>query len=190
MINLGVHQKGFSLIEVIVSAVILMVSLLGLGTLQSTSMQKNISAINKTHAMESLSFIGDALRSQLAVGQSISNDYSKFSADYWGESNYQPNYKESCDQGCSRTVMTKHMLAAWERLIGERLPRGQGRIEQKTTNSSVDGASISTMYYEVTVMWDDRQLAQSDSGSYATLGTNCSGNPKVDLMCMKTVVLP
>lgn len=184
------YQYGFSLLEVMVAAIIMMVSLLGLGALQSTSMQKNISAMHKTQAMESLNFLSDALRSQLSTGQSIHSVYDDFEAKYWESSNYQSHYVESCGSGCSRDAMLKHMLAAWEKMIGENLPYGRGKLEKKANTLDVDGLGISTEYYEVTVMWDDRQLAQNTDGSYTALGTNCSGNPKVDLTCMKTIVLP
>ena len=75
-------------------------------------------------------------------------------------------------------------------MIGENLPFGRGKNDQKTATLDVDGSAISTDYYEVTVMWDDRQVAQNTDGSYTTLGTNCSSNPKVDLSCMTTIVLP
>ncbi|GAA3941826.1 prepilin-type N-terminal cleavage/methylation domain-containing protein [Litoribacillus peritrichatus] len=183
-------HSGFTLLEVLVASIIMMVSLLGLGALQSTSMQKNISAMHKTQAMESLNLLNDALRSQLSVGQSIDAVYDDFEAKYWESSNYQSHFVESCGSGCSRDAMVKHMLAAWEKMIGENLPHGRGKIEKKTATLDVDGAGTSTEYYEVTVMWDDRQLAQNTDGSYVALGTGCSGNPKVDLSCMKTIVLP
>ena len=188
--SLRKSQSGFTLLEVLVASIIMMVSLLGLGALQSTSMQKNISAMHKTQAMESLNYINDALRSQLSVGQTIDAVFDGFEAKYWESSNYQSNYVTSCGTGCSRDVMVKHMLAEWEKMIGENLPFGRGKIDQKTATLDVDGSAISTDYYEVTVMWDDRQVAQNTDGSYTTLGTNCSSNPKVDLSCMTTIVLP
>ena len=44
--SLRKSQSGFTLLEVLVASIIMMVSLLGLGALQSTSMQKNISAMH------------------------------------------------------------------------------------------------------------------------------------------------
>jgi len=184
------NQQGFSLLEVLVAAIIMMVSLLGLGALQSTSMQKNVSAIHKTKAMESLNYISDALRSQLSVGETIDGIFDNFTAKYWESSNYQGNLVTSCGSGCSRNTMVKHMLAEWEKMIGESLPFGRGIIQQRNMNVAVDGVNVATPYYEVIVMWDDRQMAQNSSGSYKALGTNCSGNPRVDLTCMRTIVLP
>jgi type IV pilus modification protein PilV len=187
-------QTGYTMLEVLVAAIILMVALLGMGALQSTAMKRNTSAINKTYAMESATYIGDAIKSQLSTkaisNQGVSADYQDFTADFWGDGNYQSNLVEDCGSGCTRDVMTKHMLAEWERMIGENLPKGQGKITSVVENKRVDGSDVQTTYYEIVVMWDDRQRAQSTDGSEIELGTGCSGNPKVDLTCMTTIIRP
>lgn len=188
------QQSGFTMIEVLVAAIIMMVSLLGMGALQSTSMKKNTSAMNKTQAMESMNYMGDALRSQWSTiadnDEGVLAVYNRFTADFWGSSNYQSNFVDSCGSGCNREVMAKHMLAEWERMIGEQLPKGQGKIERIIEDKKVDGTNVQTTYYKVTIMWDDRQMAINGDGSKNTLGTGCSGNPKVDLTCYVTLIHP
>ncbi|MFC3152179.1 type IV pilus modification protein PilV [Litoribrevibacter euphylliae] len=187
-------QSGFTMIEVLVAAIILMASLLGMGALQSTTMNKTNSAMNKTQATEAMNYIANALRSQWSTNPSqdtgVDAAYNDFVADFASGSNYQNNFVDDCGSGCSRQQMTDHMLASWERMIGENLPQGKGTIVQQTKNLDVDGDSVSTTYYEITIMWDDRQMAQQASGEMATLGTNCSGNPKVDLACLRAIVRP
>ncbi|GLQ33683.1 hypothetical protein [Litoribrevibacter albus] len=187
-------QVGYTIIEVIAAAVILMVSLLGMGVLQSTAMKRNTSAMNKVYAMEAATYISDAIKSQVSSNptsnQGVSALYDSFSADFWGSPNYQANLVTDCGTGCARTTMIRHMLAEWEMMIGESLPKGQGKIERKTDSLKVEGTGVQTTYYEVTIMWDDRQMAQNSDGSDVELGTKCSGNPKIDLTCMKTIVRP
>jgi len=176
------------------AAVILMVSLLGMGALQSTAMKRNTSAMNKVHAMEAASYIGDAIKSQVSsnpdANQGVSAFFNNFSADYWGENNYQSHLVSDCGTGCGRNQMIQHMLAEWEFMIGESLPRGQGLITPLVRSLNVDGNNVQTTFYEVTIMWDDRQMAQNNDGSDVDLGTGCSGNPSVDLTCMKTFIQP
>jgi len=188
------QQSGFTILEVLVAAIIMMVSLLGMGALQSTAMKKNISAMNKTQAMEAVNYIGDALRSQISTKANLNDgihaDYDDFKADYWGASNSQSNYITDCGAGCSRDAMVKHMLAEWERMIGEGLPKGKGLITPVLANRLVDGTNMQTTYYKITLMWDDRQMAMNDSGGAVALDENCSGNPKVSLTCYETIIQP
>ena len=186
------HQSGFTMVEVLVAAIILMVSLLGMGALQSTAMKRNISSMNKTKAMEAMTYIGDAIRSQFSTrpsNQGIDASYNDIDADLWGNKKYQDYINLDCSNGCSRKAMTNFMLADWERMIGE-LPKGQGTVDLLIEDREVDGVNVSTAFYEVVIMWDDRQLAQNSDGSTNELGTGCSGNYKVDLACMKLVIRP
>jgi len=186
------RQSGFTMIEVLVAAIILMVALLGMGVLQSTAMKRNISSMNKTKAMEAMTYIGDALRSQFSTrpsNQGVDAAYSDVDADLWGAEKYQDHINLDCSNGCTRQAMTDFMLADWELMIGE-LPKGQGTIDLVVEDREVEGVNVSTTFYEVVIRWDDRQMAQKSDGSVDQLGTACSGNYMVDLACMKLVIRP
>lgn len=188
------QQKGFTLMEAMVAGIILMVSILGMGALQTKAMQRNTNVVQTTYAMEQIDYIADAIRSQVSTKDgsdaAVSNSYDNFVANYWSESNHQSHYNSSgCTTSCSRNEMTNHMLAAWERYIGENLPHGQGQIRQFNDTKSVDGRSIDTSHYEIIIQWDARQLA-TNGQSATTLGTNCSGNPQIDLTCLRVTITP
>lgn len=186
------RQSGFTMMEVLVAAIILMVSLLGMGALQSTAMKRNTSSMNKTQAMEAMAYITDAMRSQSSYrpsNQGVNPVYNNFEADFWGGNNYQSNLLADCAAGCNRAQMTQHMLAEWEGMLGG-LPQGKGFIQQRNNTFQVDGVNVPTTVYDVTIMWDDRQLAQNSDGSSVALDTECSGNANVSLACMKMTVLP
>lgn len=187
------HQSGYTILEVLVAAIILMSSLLGMGALQSTAMKKNTSAMNKTQVMEASRYIADALRSQVSTkgnnNLGVDPNYNGFRADFRG-ANHQADYIEDCGSGCDRQTMTAHMLAEWERMIGENLPQGKGTIQQVIENKLVDGQNQQTTYYRITIMWDDRQMAQNSDGTVAQLLEDCSGNPKVSLTCNTIIVQP
>ena len=77
-------------------------------------------------------------------------------------------YTGSCEPGpCSTNAMLNADAAEWAQLI-QSLPSGRGQI-----TANADGLLI-------TVMWDD-------DGTGAT-GTNCGGNPDVDLTCYTLAV--
>lgn len=186
------QQSGFTMIEVLVAAIILMVSLLGMGALQSTAMKRNTSAMNKTQAMEAMTYIADAMRSQSSwkpSNQGVNAVYDGFGADFWGENNYQSNLITDCGSGCTRNAMANSMLAQWEAMIGQ-LPKGKGFIQSQLVELEVDGNDVPTTVYNVTIMWDDRQLAQNYDGSSVELDTDCSGNVNVSLACMRMTILP
>lgn len=188
------QQSGFTIMEALVAGMILMISVLGMGALQTKAMQRNSNVVQTTYAMEQIDFIADAIRSQVSTiasaNAAVSATYNDFSADYWSESNFQSNYNSSgCSTSCSRDEMTAHMLAAWERYIGENLPYGKGSIRQFNETKTVGTTNVNTTHYEITVMWDARQMATGGEGG-AALGTNCSGDPQVDLTCMKVTITP
>jgi len=186
------RQSGLTMVEVLVAAIILMVALLGMGALQSTAMKRNISSMNKTKAMESMTYIGDAIRSQFSTrpsNQGVDAAYNNIDADLWGDEKYQDHINLDCSSGCSRKAMTNFMLADWEKMVGE-LPKGQGTVDLRVENREVEGVNVLTTFYEVVIMWDDRQLAQKSDGTAVKLGTGCSGNYMVDLACMKLVIRP
>ena len=187
-------QKGFTLIEAMVAGLILMVSVLGMGALQTKAMQRNTNVVNTTYAMEQVDYIADAIRSQATTiidsNASVSATYDSFTADFWSEPNYQSHYNETeCSTSCSRNEMTNHMLASWERYLGDNLPYGKGRIRSYDEIKEVDGAGVNTTHYEITVMWDSRQMASGSEGG-AVLGTDCSGDPQVDLTCLTVTITP
>ena len=77
-------------------------------------------------------------------------------------------YSGDCETGpCTTNQMLNADAAEWTDLI-ENLPAGRGQI-----TANADGLLI-------TVMWDD-------DGTGAN-GTNCSGNPDVDLTCYRLAV--
>ncbi len=77
-------------------------------------------------------------------------------------------YSQSCTGGpCSDVQMSEADAAEWATMVGN-LPNGRGMV-----NANVDGLVV-------TVMWDD-------DGTGAG-GTDCSGNPDIDLTCYRLSV--
>lgn len=106
-------QRGFSLIELLVSLIIFSVGLLGVARLQVVSKQSNYESLQRTTAaqianglLEEMRTNGDALQVYLAAGEL---DGERFAAEP------QPN----CTLGaeCNATQKAIHDLWFWERIL-------------------------------------------------------------------------
>lgn len=182
------RSSGMTILEVLVSIVIFSIALLGMAAMQSKAMQKNASSSYKTHAMKLVNEMGDILRGQASTGNS--SILGMFNALKVDGDNYSKFLKsDNCEDGCSSNDLVRHYVAVWEDTIANELPLGQGFVNQVQITNTIDGVDITVNAYEVIVMWDDRKLSKNYSGSDG-LGIQCSGNPNVDLACMKTMILP
>lgn len=75
----------------------------------------------------------------------------------------EANDNECTANTCTPQQMAEYDLYDWNAALAQALPSGQGTI---ATNGTIT---------TITVMWDDERTGAT--------GTNCSGNPDVDLTC-------
>ena len=130
-------NSGFTLIEVLITVVILSLGLLGLAGLQLNSLRDNNSAEQRGKAALLVSDMVDRMRANRD-----SNNVAQL-ADYTNAAAQDA----SCETmaGCSRTALAGHDKFEWEREIANSLPLGQGSV-------SVAGA-----VFTVRVAWDDNR---------------------------------
>jgi len=161
------RQQGFSLIEVLVSTIVLSIGLLGLAAVQTTAYRFNHDNYLRSVAMAQVDAIVDRMR---ANSRGVQNGkYNQFTA---------VAEQALIDSGKSKVVgdcvsCTPESLAEvdyhhWNDENATTLPGGKGYI------------SGNGQIFTVTVMWDN--------GRTGATGTNCSGNPKVDLTCLRVTV--
>jgi type IV pilus assembly protein PilV len=129
--TLSLYQKGFGLLEVLVTLVILAIGLLGLAGLQATGLKNNLSAYHRSQATQLSYEIADRMRANVA-----------------GISSYvsgTPTATASCGTttGCSAENMAKNDLFEWNAVLADVLPSGVGTITQ------------SGAIYSISVTWDD-----------------------------------
>ena len=154
--------KGFTMIEVLIAVLVLSIGLLGLASLQAASLKNNYSSYMRTQAVIFANDMVDRIRAN-PVAAASSTAYN----------NVSPSSMPSSDPGCTSGACTpadiaKHDIYQWytnlsNTAAGTGLPGGTG---------TVIGDGIQ---FTVTVMWDDEKTGAS--------GTNCGGNPAVDLTC-------
>lgn len=131
-------QIGFTLLEVLISLVILSIGLLGLAGLQATSLKNNFSASHRSQATLLSYDIVDRMRSNTV---SIDNYLTSFMAlDVATTQN-------GCltGAGCSTAQMAQHDLYEWNLSLGNLLPNGEGAITLDSGN------------YTITINWDDNR---------------------------------
>jgi len=126
---------GFSLLEVLISLVILAIGLLGLAGLQAAGLKNNFSAYHRTQATQLAYDMADKMRSNMSsIGGYPTNDPSSAIS------------QSSCDNNCSSSLMAQNDLYQWNQKLISELPLGQGTI-----SSPVSGI------YTISIQWDDNR---------------------------------
>jgi type IV pilus assembly protein PilV len=149
-------QSGFTMLEVLVAIVVLAFGLLGLAGLQADGLRNNTSAYLRSQATLLAYDMLDRMRANMQGVES---------GDYDNLLNTTPTNPNCISTGCSVSQIAQHDAFEWSQHLSTTLPSGQGRV---IGNGS--GAIFS-----ITVMWDDRRTGVT--------GTDCSGDPSVDLTC-------
>lgn len=136
-------QSGFSLLEVLISLVILAVGLLGIAGLQATGLKQNHSAYMRSQATQLTYDIADRMRSnQVALASYIiANSNTALSI----------NTPCTTPAGCNANSMAGRDLYEWNLAISDALPLGIGTI------------AASDLSYTITINWDDNRSGATDA---------------------------
>ncbi len=138
------RQQGFSMIEVLVSTVVLAVGLLGFASLQVNGLKNNQSAYFRSQATQLAYDIADRMR----ANPSAKTAY--LSSNLAPEDAVAQNNCLSTD-GCSTDEMAMHDVFEWQRFLTAQLPNGEGLI------------AVQADIYTVTIAWDDNRDGLTDA---------------------------
>ena len=134
------QQRGMTLIEALIALVVLSIGLLGIASLQLTSMKQNVSALNHSRAVWYAYSMSDRIRANI----------TEF-ANYDGIDT-SIEYSQDClSQPCSNAQMRIADAADWADMVST-LPAGRGIIDD-----NADGLMVS-------VMWDDEGTGATGTG--------------------------
>lgn len=149
------NEKGFTLIEVLISMFVLSVGLLGLAALQGTSLRNNFSAYNRSQATMLAYDIADRMRANTGVAPSV---YATTAA----------SEKASCftSSGCSGADMVQNDLFEWNQSIAVILPSGVGEIIGAPGN-----------IYIIRINWDDNRDGCVNPQDNDAAVAGCVGEP-------------
>lgn len=134
------RQQGFSLIEVMVTMLIVGIGLLGIAGIIVTNMKNTHSSYARSQASALVNDIVDRMRANRSVAESAAAPYQlPFGAT--------PS---------PATGVPADDLGAWKKSVEASLPAGAGAVEFNSANGNVT----------VTVQWDDRRA----TGNGSTVG--------------------
>lgn len=127
------NAQGFSLLEVLITLVILAIGLLGLAGLQATGLQQNHSAYMRSQATQFAYDIADRMRANsISVDQYLTSDPSTASQ------------QAGCtSSGCTSNQMAENDLYEWYQVLSKALPSAEAVI------------SRASGIYTVEINWDD-----------------------------------
>ena len=164
-------QTGFSLVEVLISLIILAIGLLGLSALQLTALQRNTAAYNRSIATTLAYEIADRMRANKTVANA--------GAYLTGIGDGPSNATSCINNPCGAAGIAAADLDEWKCSLGEynddaictglglqgALPRGDGEITQ---NGAV---------FTINVMWDDER------NGVVVDAANCGSDPETNVTC-------
>lgn len=147
--------SGFTLVEVLIAVLVLSIGLLGLASLQASSLRNNYSAYMRSQAAILAHDMADRIRSNPTAAAVLAGPYSNITAS--------PATDTGCaSSACNPTDVATHDAFQWFQNLAT-LPGGTGTVIGNGIN------------FTVTVMWDDEKRGVT--------GTGCSGDLTVDLAC-------
>jgi type IV pilus assembly protein PilV len=170
-------SRGFTLMEVLVTVVILSIGLLGVAGLQFGSLQGNQSAFQSTIAAALAAEGADRLRSNVPGVRDRVTGALRHSYDELNAAGTDPACIATAT-GCSVEEVAQHDAYEWITSIETQLPSGQGVICRDSTpfdgtgsadaDNGCDGDTASGIF-AVKVFWDDDRGALDDKGNATPL---------------------
>jgi type IV pilus assembly protein PilV len=134
--------KGFNMVEVLVSLVVLGVGMLGVTSLFVVSIQANSSAISRTQAVNLAADMADRIRANRTAGRLYSTGYGGAIAT----NNRCNDIPTAPAQNCTVGQMAGHDLFLWQDLVSNTLPGfPSGNIDVDTTTTPAT--------YMITLSW-------------------------------------
>ncbi|MGB5408927.1 MAG: type IV pilus modification protein PilV [Thiogranum sp.] len=152
------RSRGFTLIEVLVSMIILAVGLLGIAGLQTMGLRNNQSALLRSQATLCAYDMSDRMRT----------NSQGFYADNYDEPASTAVTNCESTTGCSPSEMATNDMSAWSTVLSNTLPAGAGIVCLDSTpddgDSNASPACDGTgSTYAIKIWWQD------DRGNPGTL---------------------
>lgn len=152
------HDRGFTLIEVLIALLVLSIGLLGVAALQTVALRTGQAADMRTRAVLAAMDMAERMRANPAGVAAGHYDVSRHGMPLRGTAS-----------GAARTD-----LAAWRAALA-RLPDGRGEIGPCRAGCTVPSP------YSITVWWNPAR-------DPAVRGTQCPPRARTDLRCVRLVL--
>lgn len=150
------HNRGFTLLEVLIALLVLTVGLLGIAGLQTVSLRFNHQSYERTQATVLISEIIEKIVANPVATRSGAFDYVPASATS-GSFAYG-----SCPSSCTATQLANYDLFRWKRSLEDprRLAQGTGTITRVVT--PLVGTATQHVF-NITVTWVENNLTMRQS---------------------------
>ena len=150
-------NTGFTLIEVLITMVIMAVGMLGLAGLQATTMSNNHDAYLRSQATLLAYDLADRMRANATATNA--GTYITAANQCTKKSSCSVTATANCKTttGCSVTQMAQTDVFDWQQNIGNLLPDGSGTM------------TVASNIFTITISWDDDlDGVDSNNSSFAT----------------------
>lgn len=154
--HLSQRESGFTLIEILVSLIVLAVGFLGMAALQSSSMQGTASTYFRTQADMLANDLSERIRANRTGSEA--GDYAYAGG---GAAAATCGGADSCDSA----TMAAADISEWSDWVENSLPSGDAIVTELGQN-----------FWAIQVMWDERRNGAT--------GTNCDPSDEADLACL------
>jgi type IV pilus assembly protein PilV len=171
-------QQGFTLLEALVTIVIISIGLLGLLKLQSVALVDTQISAARSQATIAADNMADRIRANPAGAlKGAYNDVEQSDSDSTSTS-------IDCLDGtvCTTAQMAAFDIREWKQTLSKTLPDGNGFI-----NCSPDPDTGECHQYTITVAWHERKRGGKQK---ADDDTQCNSGEGVIERCFQTVVRP
>lgn len=159
-------HRGMTLLEVLVSVVLLSVGMLGIASMLMLSGKTNNSSYAKHKATLCIYDMFDRMRANSQIVAGGSYNVSNISSS-GGPGTVPPPSADCATATCNPTQLAAYDTWYWLTRMVSQLPGGSGSI------SAAAGAISNTSVVTITVQWDD-SLAQSEVGASSAPGTKAN----------------
>lgn len=144
------RQRGFTMVEVLVSSLILGIGLVGVAGMQALALKNNQSAFMRSQATAMAYDLADRMRSNVTGAD----------GGFYDPSIAARNNACVTPAGCSPADIARHDLAEWRDAVSDYLPMGEGFVCVDSTpndgtgadNPQCDGAGTE---FSIKIWWDD-----------------------------------
>ncbi len=161
------RQSGVTLVEVLVSMVIMALGLVSLAALQNYTVRYQLGSVHRAQLSGLLSDYAERVRSNLgqAPGEVANSPY--LVALTWDQqaAAVAAPASTTCAGGntCTPQALATADVAQWRDRVRRELPRGSVHVA---------GDAVRGLW--VTFMWSDKEFVQSSAGGVATLAPVCA----------------
>lgn len=169
-------QSGFSLLEVLITLVVLSVGLLGIASMQMAGMRFTFNANEQGTAAILAQNIIDKMRANAGciVGGNVSTcgSIGGLRGGSYDAITSQPASVNCVTQVCTFAQIAQSDVYDWYQALSTSLPSGTGAVQCITPAYCDNNATIAAAVYVVTVCWDDGHGNVPPAGCGTTVNIN------------------